>query len=451
MRNGSVTTVETNDTIFALASGGGRAGVAVYRLSGPAAGRALVALAGRPLPPARRACRVRLADAGGEPIDHGLALWFPAPASYTGEDVGELHLHGGPAVAAALSAALLRLGLRPAEPGEFSRRAFSAGKLDLTQAEAIADLVAADTAAQRRQALRQMDGALARRYEDWRSRLLRGQAHLEAEIDFGDEDLPAGVAARARCDLAGLADEIAGHLADHRRGERMRDGLSVAIVGAPNVGKSTLLNCLAGREAAIVSANPGTTRDVIEVALDLSGYPVLVADTAGLREADESIEEEGVRRARARAASADLRLVVFDASRRPMIDAAGVALINADAIPIINKRDAAAGAWPAAVGGQPAVPVSALTGDGVDALLDGLAARAAKLLEGDGSPPLTRARHRALLGETEAALRRAVDATLPELAAEDVRVAVGALGRITGRVDVEDMLDLVFGEFCIGK
>jgi tRNA modification GTPase len=391
-----------------------------------------------------------LVDAAGETIDGGLALWFPKPASYTGEDVVELQVHGGRAVAAAVTAALAGLGLRPAEPGEFSRRAFEAGKMDLTQAEAIADLVAADTAAQRRQALRQLDGAAGQVTEGWRARLLGEQAHLEAAIDFADEDLPGGLEEQARGALTALADEMAGHLADKRGGERLRDGYSVAILGAPNVGKSSLLNRIAGREAAIVSATAGTTRDIIECHLDLGGYPVIVADTAGLREAGGAIEEEGVRRALVRASAADLRLVVFDATRLPAVDEASAGLLEGQAIPVLNKCDAA-GQWPEmAVAGRPVVAVSAETGQGVEALLAVIAARAAEGLE-SGSPAVTRVRHRAALGEAEAALRRALDARLPELAAEEVRLAVRALGRITGRVDVEDMLDVIFREFCIGK
>jgi len=438
-------------TIFALASGSGRAGVAVFRLSGAQAGAALVTLGGQPLPEPRRAVRRRVRGANGEIIDDGLALWFPAPHSFTGEDVVELQLHGGRAVASALAEALLALGLRPAEPGEFSRRAFEAGKLDLTQAEAIADLVDAETAAQRRQALRQMDGALLRLYEGWRERLLRAQAHLEAEIDFADEDLPGGLSDSARVEIDAIAAQMAAHLADGRRGERLRDGLHIAILGAPNVGKSSLLNRLAGREAAIVSATAGTTRDVIEVHLDLGGYPVVLADTAGLRDAAEAVEEEGIRRARARAEAADLCLVVFDAGTLPDLDAESLSLVDGRAIPLVNKIDRTTAAIPDAIGGQVAVGVSARNGEGLELLLALLTDRAAEVLEGSGAPALTRARHRLAIEDSVTALRRCLTAGLPELAAEDVRVAARALGRITGRVDVEEMLDVIFREFCIGK
>ncbi len=440
-----------NDTIFALASGAGRAGMAVMRLSGPAAAAALTALAGRAPPPPRRATRVRLCDGAGEVIDAGLALWFPAPRSFTGEDVAELHVHGGPAVLAGLGEALLGLGLRPAEPGEFSRRAFDNGKMDLTAAEGLADLVAAETAAQRRQALRQMDGALHRRYEDWRARLLRAQAWLEAGIDFSDEaDVAADVVARARAEVAALAEAVAALLAAAPRGERLREGLEVAILGAPNVGKSTLLNRLAGREAAIVAATAGTTRDVIEVRLDMGGWPVVLADTAGLQAAADAVEDEGVRRALARAEAADLRLLVFDATALPGWDAGTAALARDGDLVVVNKSDAAAGV-PERWRGRAVRAVSAATGEGIAALEAALEGAAAAWFADGGAALPTRARHRHALAECAAALRRAAAAAAPELAGEDVRLAARALGRITGRVDVEDVLDAVFGAFCIGK
>ncbi len=439
------------DTIFALASGPGRAGVAVYRLSGPLAGPAVRALTGRDLPPPRRARRALVRDGGSIPIDDGLVLWFPGPASFTGEDVAEFHVHGGVAVGAALAAALLGLGLRPAEPGEFSRRAFAAGKLDLVQAEGLADLVAAETEQQRRQALGQLGGALSHLYDGWRERLLTIQAHAEAAIDFADEDLPGSLAARNHAAIVDLADDIALHLADNQRGEVLRAGLRVAIVGAPNVGKSSLLNRLARRDAAIVSARPGTTRDVIEINLDVGGYPVTVADTAGLRHTDDEVEGEGVRRALARAAAADLRLVVFDATRLPALDEDSLAQIDSAALVVVNKTDRATKPVPAAIGGRPALAVSALTGDGFAGVDAALAAAAADRLGGSATPALTRGRHRQALEQALAALWSSLDAPLPELAAEDVRTAIRALGRITGRVDVEDVLGAIFSEFCIGK
>jgi tRNA modification GTPase len=380
-----------------------------------------------------------------------LVLWFPAPASFTGEDVVEFHLHGGRAVQQAIVARLLQLGLRPAEPGEFTRRAFEAGKLDLTQAEAIADLVASDTAAQRRQALLQLEGRLGDLYENWRSRLLRGQAHMEATIDFAEEDLPKDLMAESRQSLESLADDIEMHLQDRGRGERLRDGLRVVLLGRPNAGKSSLLNQLAGRDAAIVSASAGTTRDVIEVALDLGGYPLLLVDTAGLRDSAEAVELEGIRRARDQAEKADIRLLVLDGALWPEIDAESRAMMAQDCLVLLNKADLLTGAFPAALDGRPLIPVSANTGQGIDALLTVLTHRAEGLLMGGSGPPLTRARHRAALIEAVAALRRAAQESLPELVAEDVRVASRALGKITGRVDVEMMLDIIFREFCIGK
>ena len=438
------------DSIFALASGSGRTALAVYRLSGPLTGPALAQLAGE-VPPPRLASLRLLRDKAGEEIDQGLVLWFPAPHSFTGEDVAELHLHGGRAVGQAIMAALVDLGLRPAEPGEFSRRAFAAGKLDLTQAEAIADVIDADTKAQRRQALAQLQGALGTLYEGWRQRLLRAQAHMEAAIDFADEDLPAGLLDRAKADLARLAGEISAHLADQGRGERLRDGLRVVLLGAPNAGKSSLLNHLTGREAAIVSAVAGTTRDVIEVGLDLAGYPLTLADTAGLREVAESIEQEGVRRARAQAEMADIKLVVLDGEQWPQLDAESRTLLDEDCLVLLNKADLLRDEPPREVAGHPLFAVSAKTGEGIDALLVRLEAMARDRLSGGSGPALTRARHRAALSEAVAALERGSQQTLPELMAEDVRVAARAIGRITGRVDVEAMLDIIFREFCIGK
>ncbi|MBP2293883.1 tRNA uridine-5-carboxymethylaminomethyl(34) synthesis GTPase MnmE [Azospirillum rugosum] len=441
-------------TIFALATAPGRAGVAVVRVSGPASGDALAALTAKALPRPREATLVKLRDpTSGEVLDDALVLYFIAPRSFTGEDVVELHLHGGRAVVAGVVEALGALpGLRVAEPGEFTRRAFENGKLDLTEAEAVADLVDAETSAQRRQALRQMEGALGTLYDGWRDRLTRSLAHIEADIDFPDEDLPSGVSDAARPVLATLAAEIDAHLDDNGRGERLREGLHIAIVGAPNAGKSSLLNALARREAAIVSARAGTTRDVIEVHLDLGGYPVVLADTAGLREAAaDEVEEEGIRRARDRAARADVKVAVFDATALPALDPATVALVDGDTVVVLNKTDLSGDSGGIVVGGQSGLTVSARTGDGLAALEQRLTAFAADRLAGSGVPALTRARHRSALEECRDALRRALGAPLPELMAEDVRLASRALGRITGRVDVEDLLDVIFRDFCIGK
>jgi len=439
-------------TIFAPATGPGRGAVAVIRISGPGTAAIVRAVTGAPPPAPRRAgVRTLRHPADGEALDRGLVLWFPAPHSATGEDVAEFHVHGGRAVIASVCEAVTAAGGRPAEPGDFTRRAFHNGRMDLTAAEAVADLVDAQTRAQQRQALRQLSGALGRTYEAWRGRLLTALAHLEADLDFPDEDLPEGVAAAAYPVLADLSAAIAAHLADNRRGERLREGIHVAILGPPNAGKSSLLNVLAQRDAAIVSERAGTTRDVIEVQADLDGFPVVLVDTAGLREAGDEIEAEGVRRARARAAAADVKLLLFDAETWPRLDGPTLALADDDALVVLNKCDRRRPPADAAAAGVPVLALSALTGEGVPALLETLTARVAERFAVAEAPALTRARHRAALEDCAAALGRAGTAPLPELMAEDVRLAARALGRITGTVDVEDVLDVVFRDFCIGK
>lgn len=410
-------------------------------------------IGGAPPPGPRGAALRRFRKPGsGEPIDRGLALWFPAPESATGEDVAEFHVHGGPAVVAALADALTALpGVRPADPGEFTRRAFTAGRLDLTGAEGIADLIAAETEAQRRQALRQMEGGLHTLYEGWRRGLLEAMAHVEATLDFSDQDLPADAAVAISPRLAALETEIAAHLDDDRRGERLRAGFSVAILGAPNAGKSSLLNRLAGRDAAIVSAHAGTTRDVIEVQMDIAGWPVTIADTAGLRESADEVEGEGVRRALARAESADLTLVVMDGARGPVADRQSLALVGEASLFILNKIDLLPGAPPATVEGHRVLPTSCRTGVGIDALAASLAGAIERRYPLAAEPALTRARHRQALADCRAALARARAGPADERLAEELRLAATALGRITGRVDVEDMLDVVFRDFCIGK
>jgi tRNA modification GTPase len=442
------------DTIFALSSGVGRAAVAVVRVSGPEAAASLMALAARDgLPPARRATLARLRDpASADWLDDGLVLWLPGPDSFTGEDMVELHLHGGPAVVAAvLEAVAARPGLRPAEPGEFTRRRFEGGRLDLTQAEAVADLVNAETAAQRRQALRQMDGELGRLYERWREALIGACAHVEAEIDFPDEDLPPTVGDQVRPVMTELLAEITAHLADRHRGERLRDGLYIAILGPPNTGKSSLLNRLARRDAAIVATAAGTTRDVIEVRLDLGGYPVVLADTAGLREATDEIEGEGVRRALRRAEAADLRLLVLDASQGAPLDAATAAVVDEGCLVLVNKVDLRPAPATPPIEGRSTFAISVATGEGLAAFLGALQTEVAARLSSGMAPALTRVRHRAALEHAAAALRRSLEAELPELVADDLRLAARSLGRITGRVDVEDILDVIFRDFCIGK
>ncbi|MGA8550722.1 MAG: tRNA uridine-5-carboxymethylaminomethyl(34) synthesis GTPase MnmE [Stellaceae bacterium] len=465
----------TTDTIFAPATAAGRAAIAVVRLSGPGAERAVSKLAGA-IPPPRSARRRRLIDpASRDPLDDALVLWFPAPNSATGEDVAEFHVHGSRAVLAAIIAALTRLGLRLAEPGEFTRRAFQNGKLDLTQAEAIADLAMAETEAQRRQALRQLDGELGGLYRGWSRQLTHILAHLEAAIDFPDEDLPPEIEHRILAETAILATEIERHLADGHRGERLRDGIAVAIIGPPNAGKSSLLNRIARREAAITSPVAGTTRDIVEVAIDLHGYPVLLADTAGLRDSDDPVEQEGLRRALKRAEAAELRLFVFDA-RHPAEARGAAAWPGPDTLLVANKIDlltadpdslmepprppaggegGVRGACSSAGRLRDRLPagafaVSALTGAGLDPLLAALTARIAETYRLE-TPILTRARHRQALEDAAASLHRALAATLPELRAEDLRLALRYLGQITGAVGVEDLLDVIFRDFCLGK
>lgn len=442
------------DTIYALSSGTGVAGVAVIRLSGPAAGATLAALAG-PLPHPRRAALRAIRDpASGEVLDRGLVLWFPAPASFSGEDMVELQVHGSRAVVADLFDVLAGMdGLRLAEAGEFTRRAWRNGRLDLTAAEGLADLIAATTSAQRRQAVRQAGGELARLHDGWRGRLLRALAHMEAWLDFPDEELPTGIRAGIDADLAALSRDIAAHLSDARRGERLRQGYTVAIIGPPNAGKSSLLNALARRDVAIVSPVPGTTRDVIEVQLDLGGWPVLLLDTAGLRPTDDAVEREGTRRALARATAADLVLLLqpADATADDGLPALpeGVAVLR-----VRSKSDLRATEDDPHVVSGDVIDLSILTDAGLQPLLVELTRRAALALQGGAAVIPTRVRHRDGLIRCLAAIdrARAQPADLPpELLAEDLRLAVRALGRITGRVDVEDLLDVIFRDFCIGK
>jgi len=445
------------DTIFAPATAPGKAAIAIIRLSGPGCADVCRCLTGRSTPPPRRAALRRIHEpASGQPIDHGLVIWFPGPASETGEDVLELQVHGGHAVTAELLRGLASLpDLRPAEPGEFTRRAFLNGRIDLTAAEGLADLVAAETRAQAQQALRQLDGELGRLYERWRSELLGALARIEAEIDFSaDQDVPGDMAAAVRPVLERVSAEMATHLDDARRGERLRAGLTIAVVGPPNAGKSSLINRLAQRDVAIVTAEPGTTRDVLEVHLDLAGLPVTLLDTAGLREPIGTAEAEGVRRARQRAGQADLRLALFDGALWPGLDPETLALLDETTIVAVNKADLGTLGAELVVAGRRAERLSCLSGEGIERLLDVLSERAGEQMAAGSAPLLTRSRHRAALRAAHEALVRI--AALPadaELAllAEDLRLAVRAIGRITGRVAVEDLLDRIFAEFCIGK
>jgi tRNA modification GTPase len=444
------------DTIFAPATAAGRAAVAVVRISGPDAGRALAALAG-PLPAPRRAVLRKLRDGRGDVIDQALVLWMPGPRSYTGEDAAELHLHGGPAVVGRAVGALAAGGLRLAEPGEFTRRAFEAGRLSLDQAEGVADLVDAETEAQARQAVAQLEGALGRRYARWRTMLAEALAHVEAAVDFPDEELPGDVARRAAPRIARLEDDLGRALADARRGERVRDGYRLALIGAPNAGKSQLFNRLLERDAAIVTPTAGTTRDVIEAPMVIEGYKVLLADMAGVRETGEAIEGEGVRRARAWAADADLRLWVVDAAEAGGAWREAHDLVRPGDLLLLNKSDLKPGCDGAAAlqaldASAERFAVSAETGGGLAALREALARRVAGDLGGLEFPAVTRARHARVLAEALAHLGRAGGALeTPELAAEDLRLAARALERITGRIGAEDVLDVIFSRFCIGK
>jgi len=454
--------ISDRDTIFALSSGRPPVAIAVVRISGPRARMALEQMVGR-VPQPRRASLARLRDpVTGEIVDEGLALWFPAPNSETGEDMAELHVHGGRAVIAAVLAALAKLaGLRPAEAGEFTRRAFENGRMDLTAVEGLADLVAAETEAQRRQAYQHLRGLLGERAESWRQRLIEALALVEAGIDFSDEeDVPKDMMARSLELIRPLAGEIS--KAGAGQGERLREGLRVAIAGPPNAGKSTLFNRLARREAAIVSPFPGTTRDVLELHLDLGGYPVTMLDTAGIRETADPVEREGVRRASERAADADLVLWVLDATqvapRDPPTQAGMPSPSRAATWLVVNKIDLVSDAEKRRIESkfdkiENVNLISSATGAGVDELVSSVAAFA----DGFFTPEpalVTRERQRAHLKETVIALRdaqRAGEEGREEIMAEQLRLAARSLGKLLGRVDVEDVLDVIFRDFCIGK
>jgi tRNA modification GTPase len=429
--------VADSETIFALASGAGRGAIAVLRLSGNGSRAALEKLCPS-VPTPRRATVRTLRGPAGDALDQAIVVWMPGPASYTGEDSAELHVHGGPAVVRAVSDALLATGCRPAEPGEFSRRAFLAGRMDLVEAEGVADLVAAETEAQRRQALRQLTGDASRNLADWSARLRKVLAWQEALIDFPDEDLPAETARELTDEIAALSDELRLAAADSRRGRRVREGLVFAVTGPPNAGKSSLVNALARRDVSIVAATPGTTRDMLEVPLDLGGILVTLVDTAGLRESSDAVEAEGVRRALERAAAADLVIRVIDAA------APDDGVTPPGAMRVANKSDLAAG--PAGCH-----RVSAKTGAGIEMFRAILARKAADLTSVGGHPVLARARHISAWAAAADALQNAQAVVLPELVGEELRVAMRALGRITGTVGVEDILETVFGAFCIGK
>ncbi len=445
-----------NETIFALASAPGRAGVAVYRISGPKAEQTLQILSRSPTPTPRSAVRATIYDTEkGDQIDNGIAIWFPGPKSFTGEDVVELHLHGGAAICRRMLELLSsQLLLRLAEPGEFTRRAVLAGKIDLTAAEGMIDLIDAETEAQRRQALRQSQGALGKIYDGWRKILLSSLAHVEAFIDFPDEDLSIEEE-RIWAPIAKLAEEISEHLNDNGRGERLREGLRISILGPPNAGKSSLLNWLVKRDAAIVSERAGTTRDVIEVYFDLAGYPVVFSDTAGIRTEASGIESLGIAKSFDRARTSDLKIIMIAADETETFSAVEK-LIDKNTIVVINKTDL----------GETNVidirkncssieavifEISIVEGAGLESLLEGIAVAVDKKINAGNSPAISRARHREALNECIEALNRSQIEVLLELRVEDLRVAMRALGRITGTVDIEEILDSVFHDFCIGK
>lgn len=463
------------DTIFALSTGQGRAAVAVIRLSGPDSDKALEALLQRQnLPKARQASLRKLKDPKTqELLDLGLVIRFPGPESFTGEDVVELQIHGGTAVIASVLNALSCLpNLRPAEAGEFSRRAFAHGRMDLTEIEGLSDLLSAETACQRQQALSQMEGALSHVYQAWADRLTHILAHLEAAIDFVDEeDIPQDLEQDARKAATEITCEIKAHLNDGHRGERLRDGLKVVVLGEPNAGKSSLVNAIAGRDVAIVTSQAGTTRDIIEIRLDLNGWPVLIADTAGLRESEDLIEKEGIARAKAWGDSADLKVIVID-SMASKISRDVVDLIDENTIIVLNKKDL----WQKTVKQaqtsgkdlieqykhlcektQQAMPIAfvpciAKESEGLENFFEVMEQAAEHRMGRKAETPiLTRPRHRAALTDCLYALERIEQAPLAELMTEEVRLAVRALGRLTGKVDVEDLLDVIFSEFCIGK
>lgn len=458
-------------TIYALSTAPGRGGIAVIRVSGRASRNALDALSHGRLPAPRMASFRRLRHpATGEVLDEALVLWLPGPANFTGEDMAELHVHGGRAVVAGVLDALASLGLKAAEPGEFTRRAFGNGKIDLTEAEGLADLINAETAFQRRQALVQHSGALRGHYELWRTTLLRAMAYVEASLDFSDEeDIADKAFAEALPQVKSLVAQLEHALADGRRGEIIREGIQVAIVGAPNVGKSSLLNALAGREAAIVWHEPGTTRDVIEIALDLNDFPFILRDTAGLREADSPVEQEGIRRALASAKAADVVLHMIDATAPPPIQEESMAVAERlvpgsllsegesgrgkAVLTVLNKIDLLSSRKQHA--GVAALAISAKTGKGLDALKNALVQFAEETFGAADWPLITRVRHREQIEHACAALKdflkSAHEGADFELAAEHLREAADALGRLTGRLDVEDVLSQIFSEFCIGK
>jgi len=435
-------------TIFALTTGSYRAGVAVIRTSGDESVSIYKKLTRQEKEPKSRYAEFATFynPETEEVLDKGLAIYFKAPNSFTGEEVVEYHIHGGYAVINDFLKVLSEFeNCRLAEPGEFTKRAFVNGKMDLTAAEAIADLVDAETEAQKMQALEQLGGGLAKLYNGWAESLKKALAYQEAEIEFPDDDMPNSLSEKLKPKILELIDEIENHLDDKRRGERLRNGISIAIIGAPNAGKSSLLNILARRDAAIVSDEAGTTRDVIEVHMDLGGFPVILSDTAGLRETENKIEAEGIKRAKKVSDDADIKIALFD-STKSKFDIETEKLIDKKTIVVLTKIDKGV-----QIEYDDAFRISSATGSGIDILLEEITRRIKMSFGKKTGPSLTRERHRAALQETLECLMRSVNAQLPELAAEDLRLAMRSLGTITGIVHVEDLLDKIFKDFCIGK
>ncbi|PHR61225.1 MAG: tRNA uridine-5-carboxymethylaminomethyl(34) synthesis GTPase MnmE [Robiginitomaculum sp.] len=445
----------SRETIFALASAQGRAGVAIIRMSGPDSARILKQLTKAKLPKPRLASVRKLYDAQGEKIDEALILRFVGPASFTGEDMVEFHIHGGPSLVESLSEALFTAGLRQAEAGEFTKRAFQNGKMDLTEAEGLADLIDADTQGQRKQALRQMQGGLREIYENWREKIIDSLAFVEGEIDFPDEDdVPDALSQRAGPALALLAQELEAILADSQRGERTRHGVDIAIIGAPNAGKSSILNRLAKRDAAIVSAEAGTTRDIVEVHMEIASIPVRISDTAGLRETKNEIEAEGVRRAKVRAAESDLRIAIIDHQDPQGLDVLSE-LQDGDFI-VYNKADLSeepSNAPESQNVSRETFFVSAHTQQGLGVLESALKRTITARFGANEQVGITRARHVNCVKTALFSIKKAQKALLiaPELAGADLHQALHAIKELAGETDIEAVLDKVFSSFCIGK
>jgi tRNA modification GTPase len=447
----------SQDTIFALSSASGKAGVSVVRVSGSLAEHSLAALLQEnKAVKSRKATLCHLVNpVSRETIDHAVVVRYENPSSFTGEDCVEYFCHGAPAIIKELLSVLEKQkNHRLAEPGEFTRRAFENGKLDLTEAEAVADLINAETLYQKKQALTQLSGGLSDIYRDWALRLKKTLAYTEASIDFADEDLPEDFLSPVLDDLAALKSEMMAHVDDDARGEILRDGVKVAILGVPNAGKSSLLNLLARRDVAIVSDVQGTTRDILDVSLDIGGYPVLLSDTAGLRakqleETDhDRLEQEGIRRARLRAEEADLRILLIDGARPLGDQADALALKDKDSITVWNKSDRSDFNMK---DDKDNIAISTETGEGIDVLLAKLTEQLESLIGRVEAPSMTSQRHRAHVNAAIENIERALSGAQIDMIAEDVRLAMRELGRITGRVDVEDLLDMIFKDFCIGK